>query len=303
MKNVKLFAYIVAFVLFTGNNTEAQKKVAKQHPDVLVIGLDGLGAHGIGMAKAPYLHELMKNGSYSLAARTVMPSSSGPAWSSMITGATVDRHGIGNNSWTVDNKVLEPVYKGDYNMFPTIFGEMRKNAPDAIIGTVYHWSSFGNFIEKGVCDLSLPADNEDIATTKAVEFISDKNPDFTFVHLDLIDHAGHGSGYRSEAYVKSVEKADSLVGVFINALKELKRLDNTVVFIVSDHGGLVTKHGGCTPDEMIVPLIIYGKGVKKGYEIKHPVFTCDLAPTVAWLYGFNLNEWVTGSAITDAFIK
>src|SRR5512145_49782 len=140
MKNVKLFAYIVAFVLFIGNNTEAQKKVANQHPDVLVIGLDGLGAHGIAMAKAPNLHELMKNGSYSLSARTVMPSSSGPAWSSMITGATVDRHGIGNNSWTVDNKVLEPVYKGDYNMFPTIFGEIRKNAPDAVIGTVYHWS-------------------------------------------------------------------------------------------------------------------------------------------------------------------
>lgn len=45
----------------------------------------------------------MKNGAYSLQARTVMPIVSGPAWSSIITDATVERHRIGNNEWTVDN--------------------------------------------------------------------------------------------------------------------------------------------------------------------------------------------------------
>ena len=283
-------------------NSQAGNK-QKNLPHILVIGIDGLGAHGIGMSKTPHMNALMKNGSYSLAARTVVPSSSGPAWSSMITGTTVERHGIGNNEWTVDHKILEPVFKGTFNMFPTIFGETRKHLPKAVIGAVYHWGSFGNFIEKGVCDLSIPAKSEDEATQKACKYIAEKHPDFTFVHLDLVDHGGHHGGYRSAEYVKSVEKADSLVGVLMAKLKDTGMLDQTVVFILADHGGLDKKHGGVSPDEMTVPFIISGKGVKKGYEINHPVFTYDLAPTIAWLFGFQLNEWVTGKPLKDTFAK
>jgi len=275
----------------------------KNLPHVLVIGIDGLGGHGFELAKTPVLDEMMKNGAYSLAARTVVPSSSGPAWTSIMTGATVERHGVGNNSWTVDNKVLEPVFKGDHTMFPTIFGEIRKNDPEAVTGAVYHWETLVNFIEKDVCDLSIAAESEDIATQKACDFLLNKNPNFTFVHLDLVDHGGHHGGYRSDDYVKSVEKADSLVGVFIDKLTATKQMEKTVVLVVSDHGGLEKKHGGSSPDEMIVPFIIYGKGVKKGYEIKHPVFNYDLAPTVAWLFGFQLNEWISGRPLIDAFSK
>jgi predicted AlkP superfamily pyrophosphatase or phosphodiesterase len=267
----------------------------------LVIGIDGLGAHGIGMAKTPHLDVMMQNGAYSLAARTVVPSSSGPAWSSMITGTTVERHGIGNNSWTVDNKILEPVYKGEHNMFPTIFGETRKYIPEAVIGAVYHWKDFGNFIEKDVCNYCIPCESEDEATQKACIYLEEKRPDFLFVHLDNVDHGGHSGGYRSEEYIRSIEKADSLVGIIINKLKETRLIDETVVFVLADHGGLENKHGGTSPDEMIVPMIISGNGVKKGYEIQHPVFTYDLAPTIAWLFGFQLNDWVTGKPLADAF--
>jgi len=296
-----MMAIGMLLMISSGANDSKANNKQKEMPKVLVIGIDGLGAHGVGMAKTPHLDELMKNGSFSLASRTVVPSSSGPAWSSMITGTTVDRHGIGNNSWTVDNKTLEPVYKGEHNMFPTIFGETRKHLPDAVIGAVYHWKSFGNFIERDVCDFSIPCESEDDATEKACNFLAEKHPDFMFVHLDNVDHGGHGGGYRSEEYAESIEKADSLTGVFLDKLQKTGLLDKTVIFIIADHGGFEKKHGGTTPDEMIVPLIISGKGVKKGYEIKHPVFTYDLAPTVAWLFGFQLNEWVTGKPLKDAF--
>lgn len=279
----------------TGNAQE------KNLPHVLILGIDGLGAHGFGMAETPNLVELMKNGAYSLSARTIVPSSSGPAWSSIITGTTVERHGIGNNDWTIYNKELQPVYEGKYSMFPTIFGEIREHYPKAVIGAIYQWSSFGNFIEKNVCNVSTPVDSEDIATRKACELLSTNMPDFTFVHLDLVDHAGHHSGYRSAEYKKSVEKVDSLIGVFIAKLKDTGMLDQAVVFIVADHGGFDKSHGGTHADEMIVPFIIYGKGVKRGYIIKHPVFNYDLAPTVAWLFGFKLNEWITGKPLSDAF--
>ncbi len=302
MKFTGILLLLTGLILYTGIDLQARTS-KKSAPHVLVIGLDGLGSHGFQLAKTPHMDALMKNGSFSLAARTVIPSSSGAAWSSMITGATVERHGIGYNSWTVDNKLLEPVFKDGYDMFPTIFGETRKHKPGAVIGAIYHWSSFGNFIEKGACDLSISAGSEDETTQKACEFLASKHPDLAFIHLDNIDHGGHHGGYRSEEYGKSIEKADSLVGVIMSSLKESGMLEQTVVFIIADHGGFEKGHGGIHADEMIVPLIISGKGVKKGYEIKHPVFTCDLAPTIAWLFGFKLNEWVTGKPLFDAFLK
>ena len=300
----KYFFLLVMSVLFltAANELEAAGKT-KKIPHVLVIGIDGLGAHGVVMANTPRLDELMKNGSYSLAARTIMPTSSGPAWSSMFTGTTVERHGVGNNGWTVGNKSLEPVFKGKYNMFPTIFGEIRDCVPGAVIGAIYHWKSFGNFIEPGVCDLSVSCESEDEATQKACDFLKEKRPNFTFVHLDLVDHGGHHGGYRSEEYARSIEKADSLVGVLIGQLRDIDMLGQTVVFVVSDHGGLEKKHGGASPDEMVVPFFISGKGVKKGYEMDTPVFTYDLAPTVSWLFGFKLNDWVTGKPLKNVFSK
>lgn len=279
------------------------EKLSKSHPYIVVIGIDGLGAHGIKMSKTPVLNGLMANGSWSLEARTVMPSVSGPAWSSILTGATVERHAIGNNGWIVDQKVLEPVFKGDHNMFPTIFGEIRKHLPQAVTGAIYHWGDFGNFIEKGVCDISKPGSDEDVTTKLTCDFLADKAPLFTFIQLDNVDHGGHHGGYRSDEYLKSVEKADSLVGVIVNQLKKAGLYEKTVIFIVADHGGIGTGHGGSTPDEMIVPLIICGKGIKKGYEIKHPVFIYDLAPTVASLLGFRLNGWVSGKPILDSLTK
>lgn len=288
----------VGLLISCQNNTERSSRKASH---VLVIGIDGMGSHGLEMANTPHLDELMENGAWSTGARTILPSKSGPAWSSMITGATVEKHGVGDNGWTVEGKKLEPVFKGEHDMFPTIFGEIRMCLPEAEVGAFYHWSKLGNFIEKGVCNVSEPGNSESIATEMACDFLSEKQPDFTFVHLDHVDHAGHHGGYRSAEYSKAIERADSLVGVFTGKLKEAGMMEETVVFIVSDHGGIETGHGGSHPDEMIVPFIILGKGVKKGYKIEHPVFIYDLAPTVAWLFGFELNDWITGAPLVNAF--
>ena len=303
MKIMKRFILLLMIGITGFYSCQKAEKKDRKASHVLVIGIDGMGAHGLEMAQTPNMDELKKNGAWSMDARTILPSSSGPAWSSMITGATVEKHGVGNNGWTVENKLLQPVFKGEHDMFPTIFGETRKHIPDAVIGAFYHWGTLSNFFEKGVCDVSKPGDSEDAATEMACEFLVEKQPDFTFVHLDHVDHAGHHGGYRSEEYAKAIEKADSLVGVFIEKLKEAGIFEETVVFVVSDHGGFEKSHGRSHPDEMIVPFIVSGQGVKKGYKIEHPVFIYDLAPTVGWLFGFELNEWITGSPLVNAFTE
>ena len=52
----------------------------------------------------------------------------------------------------------------------------------------------------------------------------------------------------------------------------------TVVFMSADHGGKGKSHGEPTMDEIEIPFIIAGPGIRKGYELRWPVNTYDTAP-------------------------
>ena len=54
---------------------------------VVIIGVDGMSPKGVEVAKTPHMHQLMREGAYTLHARGVMPTVSSPNWASMIMGA------------------------------------------------------------------------------------------------------------------------------------------------------------------------------------------------------------------------
>ncbi|MCE2849571.1 MAG: alkaline phosphatase family protein, partial [Chitinophagaceae bacterium] len=57
----------------------AQQKI--KH--VVLIGVDGMGAYAFKKAQLPLMQSMMANGSWSLEARSVLPSSSAANWASM----------------------------------------------------------------------------------------------------------------------------------------------------------------------------------------------------------------------------
>ena len=300
MKSISLLLFV--FLLLTGCENTSDSHQKDDLPHILIIGIDGLGAHGVKMAKdIPNLNYLMQNGVSSLEVKTILPSVSGPAWTTIFTGTTPERHGVGGNDGSKEAR--NPVFMNDekYHTFPTIFGEIRKNLPQAVIGAFYHWGTTGDFIEEGVCDVSLKGEDEINTTNLACQFIKEKQPNLTFVQLDHQDGVGHGYGYRSSEYIQSVERTDSIIGIYLNTLKEAGLYDETIIFIVSDHGGINKGHGGNHPDEMTVPLVIYGENIKKGYQIEKPTFNYDIAPTVLSFFGLTPNEWVVGKPIREAF--
>jgi len=95
---------------------------------------------------------------------------------------------------------------------------------------------------------------------------------------------------------------DSLVGVLPDKLKETGMLDQTVVFVLSDHGGFDKSHGGTHPDEMIVFFNLRERG-KKRLRYETPGFYLRSGPNGSWLFGFKLNEWVTGRPLINAFSR
>ncbi|QHT69929.1 sulfatase-like hydrolase/transferase [Rhodocytophaga rosea] len=252
---------------------------------IVVIGVDGMSPDGVEKAATPYMDSLMKNGSYTLQARGVLPTSSSSNWASMIMGAGPEQHGITSNGWQPDDHILPAVTTGTEGIFPTIFGVIRQQHPSAEIGAIYNWKDFGRLFEKTAVNYNIHGQTEKETAELASTYIREKKPLFTFVHFDHVDHAGHETGHGTAAYYQTVALADSLIGQVIQAAREAGILEETVFIVSADHGGVGKGHGGETLGEIQIPFIVCGKGIKKGYQIKHTVYTYDNASTIAFLLG------------------
>jgi hypothetical protein len=268
---------------------------------VVVIGVDGMSPDGIRKAATPVMDQMMKEGAFTLQARSVTPSSSSSNWASMIMGADVEQHGIHSNDYERDNFILPPVVHGKDAIFPTIFGILHDQKPNAKVAAIYQWRGFGRLFEKSAVNYDTCTANESETARIAAAYILKEKPTFCFIHLDHVDHAGHESGHGSPAYYASVAKADSLIGQILAAVKAAGIADETLVVVSADHGGIGLGHGGLTLAEMEIPFILWGKGVKKGFQIPTPVYQYDNAATLAFAFGIQQPYAWIGRAVQCAF--
>jgi len=252
---------------------------------VVLIGIDGLSPAGIHASNTPQFDELVKEGASTMHARAVMPTSSSPNWASMIMGAGPEQHGITSNDWQRDRFDIAPIDKGPEGIFPTIYGVLRRQRPEAIIGVFHDWDGYGRLVERESCETVEDANGPDDAMQRAIGFVHERKPTFTFVHLDHVDHAGHKSGWGSPEYVQAVEHADALIGQMRRALTDTGLAESTIVLVTADHGGKDKGHGGATMAEIEIPWIIAGPGVRRGHELTVPVNQYDTAATLVHIFG------------------
>ncbi|WP_407479491.1 alkaline phosphatase [Elizabethkingia miricola] len=283
--------------LFIALTVYAQQKV--KH--VVLIGCDGFGAYALPEADMPNLKNLMKEGSWSLKARSVLPSSSAVNWASMIMGAGPTLHG-----YTEWNSAVPEIPSSDLTkegMFPSIFSILKEQKPSLITVLIYSWQGINPLVQKGTTDIRIPAkDNDDFCTASAVEVIKTKKPTLTFVHLDQPDGVGHNIGHRTPAYYEELKKVDARIGKIVQAVKDAGIANETVIIVTADHGGKDKGHGGKSLDEVLIPWVVYGKGVKKNQELKNTIITYDTGATIAWLLGLKVPESWRGLPVRQAFL-
>ena len=262
---------------------------------VIVIGLDGFGGHAMKDAKAPNLRALMASGSWTLKARGVMPTVSSPNWASLIMGAGPEQHGITSNEWQPDKFDFPPSCTGMASTFPTIFGLLRQQRPNAHIAVIHDWQDFARMVEKGAPNHSRHVKGSPAATDAAIAYWKKHQPDLLFLHLDDVDHAGHDHGWWGPEYKAAVEMVDGLIGKFLQAV------DRDAVFLITaDHGGSGRKHGGNTMGELEIPWILSGPGIRPG-EITVPVNTFDTAATLAALLRLKTPTCWIGQPVESAW--
>ena len=291
---MKIFFFI--FLTIIGGRLSGQNARIR----VIVIGIDGLSKNGIDSASTPSMDRLMREGTWTLNAQAVSPTSSSPNWASMIMGAPPQYHGIWKNGWHKDPLKSAPADSPEKaEKWPSVFRIIRKNAPQKTMVIYHQWKDFGRLVGKKTTFRNWFSFTHPLTQHWARNRIRFGTPDLLFLHFDLVDHAGHKFGHGTPEYLSAVEKADKITGKIVKSVENSCRKKSTVILLTSDHGGIGQGHGGDTPEEKNVPWILWGTNVKQNFHLEITVNTFDTAPTICFLLGIKAPEYWIGKALKE----
>jgi len=243
---------------------------------VLIIGIDGLRSDALKTAKAPVIQSLAKSGSVTWTAvaggaeegPTHQPTISGPGWSSILTGTCIDKHGVSGNSMKPGIYQVEKA--------PHFAKRLKETVPTACVASFTSWNWIEDYLiaaqpdvvdhhEKGTGN-AYPERDADVKA-KAIDYLAKENPDVIFVHFDQVDGAGHSTGFSTEnpKYMTAITTVDGLVGEIMTSVKKRPQYakESWLVILTTDHGGRGTSHGGQSPEERTIPMIVAGRSVPK----------------------------------------
>ncbi|HQT21967.1 MAG: alkaline phosphatase [Sphingobacteriales bacterium 17-39-43] len=268
---------------------------------VILIGSDGFGAYAFENAKVPNLRAMMKEGSWSLEARTVLPSSSAANWASMVMGAGPELHGY--TTWGSKKPDMPARVLDEYGMFPSVYALLRKEKPDSEIGVIYEWDGIGYLFPKAAVNHDQNANGDIAIANAASKYIIEKKPNFLFVHLHDVDSVGHNVGHGTPDYYAAIERTDTHIGTILKSIKEAGIEKNTVVLFTADHGGVNKGHGLISMNEMQIPWIIRGSGIQRNKELTESIMTFDTAATIAKLLKLKVPQVWIGRPVKGAFNK
>ncbi|MBO9701182.1 MAG: alkaline phosphatase family protein [Sporocytophaga sp.] len=289
---MRKFYFVLLFFCLSISSVFSQKRI-------VFIGVDGLGSRILNKADTPVWDSLASQGSYSYNVNAVLPTLSNPNWASLLMGVSTSDHQIWDNKWRksdFEERTFCNQEKG--NTVPTIFKVMRERYPEGNIAVFHEWKEFTELIELNTLTYSFYEKGSGLIL-KASDYIVKEKPLFTFIHLDIVDKAGHTFGYRSIQYKTAVEKADSLTGVIIKRLKAGNALDSTIFIITSDHGFNGKGHGGRSKKLREVPLIIAGAGIQVGFRLPDGLHNYDLPVTLASILNCTIPDCWKGEMIKE----
>jgi predicted AlkP superfamily pyrophosphatase or phosphodiesterase len=262
---------------------------------VIVISIDGLRPDAIEKFDAQVMQRLLREGAYSLSARTIFPSKTLPSHTSMLTGVTPDVHGITWNSDQTDEHGVVQV--------ETVFEVAKRNG----------FSTAAFFSKAKLRHLQRPNSLDYVQAPRGLEvwmaaqtvedatrYMRFRRPNLMFVHIAEPDAAGHSIGWMSFAYRWAVRRADSGVGSILAAADQTYGKGNYTVIVTADHGGHGRGHGDHSEEDMQIPWIAYGAGVEPG-AVTGQVNTVDTAATVLWLLGIREPTDWSGTAVAQAY--
>ena len=245
----------------------------------LLILVDGMRPDAL--ADIPEAQAMLSKSSYSLHARTVFPSVTLPCHMSLFHSVDPERHGTTTN-----------VYMPQVRPVQGLCEQLAQNKKSCAF--FYNWEELRDLSRPGHLDISsfhsghaqgYEASNHCV-TQDAIHYIKGNAPDFAFVYLGWVDHAGHDAGWMSGEYMHALRSSWQDIQRLVSSL-----LEEYTVIVTADHGGHGRAHGLDIPEDMTIPVILHRGPFAPGEKLED-VNIKDIAPTIAALLDTEAaDEW------------
>lgn len=237
---------------------------------IIIISLDGSGKKDFEfLSTLPNFRALIENGSYSNEVKTVYPSLTYPAHTSIVTGKSPNNHGIINNiliqperkipDWFWFRKDIkgDTIYdlakrKGyrtasilwpvtgkaniDFNM-PEIFSN-RWWQNQAMV-SIYSGSTFFQlFMDRKYGHLRAGKKQpnlDNFSMECMLHLIRNRKADFLMLHLIDLDSQKHQHGAFSPQSKEALLRHDERLGRIFSLLKHMGTFENSTIVVLGDH--------------------------------------------------------------------
>jgi len=309
-------------MMFSCDGGPFAPEVAKAPPpNIIVFTLDtlradALGAYGNKLKPSPNIDALSDQGYRFSRAYTVTPLTI-PAHSSLWTSLLPPRHGVQDNGdFFLDEgatTLAELLLANGYQTMASVGAEV----------TSHHWG-FAQGFEAYFDDMGSSRDNEqnrwrverpgtDVVADALGWFESENDPNkpfFAWLHMFDIHHPyeppePHLSRFKDRPYLGEISWTDSIVANFLDQLEAKGQLENTWIFILSDHGEGRGSHG-----ELLHGTLLYNATTRipfiavpptrngGGTRVDFPTSIVDVFPTALSLAGIDIPEGLDGVDLT-----
>lgn len=207
------------------------------------------------------------------------------------------------DEWKVDRIIARPFVGNNKDNFtrtsnrhdyatspfaPTYMDELKDNGYDVVaVGKINDI-----FNGQGITEFSKTKSNLD-GLNQTIEIVKNKDFEgFCFVNLVEFD-SEYGHRRNPEGYYSCLKEANDKVKEMIPYLRE-----DDLLMITADHGN-DPKYKGTDHTREMVPLVIYNKNMKKGFELKERMSYACIGATVIDNFNVNKKEHQIGESLLD----
>ncbi|WP_127484187.1 alkaline phosphatase family protein [Paenibacillus ehimensis] len=248
---------------------------------VIIIGWDGAG-NFVTSANTPNLDRLVRMGTFDFQAQTASPTISAQCWGSLLHGVAPDKHGL-------TNEIASSHTYPDDSPYPSIFRAVREAHPDTVLAAFSAWSPINDgIIESSIGVHKVSMKDRDLSLAAAAYIREHPELKLMYVQLDLPDAAGHRHGYNTPGQLRAIEEADEHTGFILDALEQTGLLDDSLLILVSDHGGGGADprdHGSDHPLDKTIFWGCVGPGIGRGASFPGTMTITDTAAVVVRALG------------------
>ena len=270
-------------------------------PSLLLITIDTLRAdylscYGSQEVETPNLDRLARGGAHFIRARASVPLTL-PSHASILTGLHPPAHGVRDNgTLRLPQSIvtLAEVLKSHGYETAAFVGAF---VLDRRFGLAQGFDAYDDLTGNDVRtmeDLGAERNAEAVYRTFIgwLKEYDGTKPFFAWVHF-FDPHAPYEppepyrSRHAANLYAGEIAYVDAVIGKIVKVLESRKRISDTVIAVVGDHGESLGEHEEQTHSILIynstlhVPMLIHAPGIVASQKsVGHLVRTIDLAPTV-----------------------